>query len=104
MNFFFFHIGELTNINTMMVDSIRKTNPDSCITQVTDHHTLKVEKVDNCLRFDGSKENIMKFRFEAYAKISLEENSENIFLDTDMLVLKKLSSKFGRQIIALDFV
>ena len=35
----------------------------------------------------------MKFRFEAYAKIPLEENSENIFLDTDMLVLKKLSSK-----------
>lgn len=93
MNFFFFHIGDLTNINTMMVDSIRKTNPDSSITQVTDHHTLKLEKVDNCLRFDGNKENIMKFRFEAYAKIPLEENSENIFLDTDMLVLKKLSSK-----------
>ena len=55
MNFFFFHIGDLTNINTMMVDSIRKTNPDSSITQVTDHHTLKLEKVDNCLRFDGNK-------------------------------------------------
>jgi len=93
MNFYFFHIGELTNIQTMMVDSIRITNPDSRIIQVTDHHTLKLEKVDKCLRFDGSKDNIMKFRFDAYSNILYEKNSENIFLDTDMLVLKKLSSQ-----------
>ena len=90
MNIFFFHIGETIEIPKMMVDSIKRTNPGSKIYQITDNHTLIIDQVDECLRFKGNYKNIMKFRFEAYSKIVIDNNKENIFLDTDMLVLKKL--------------
>lgn len=93
MNFYFFQIGNEIDYASLLVNSIRKTNPESKIIQVADLDAPIIKNIDNCLRYKGDKKNICKFRFECYSKIKFEENVENIFLDTDMIVLEKLSPK-----------
>ena len=90
IDFYFFHIGDETDLPYMMINSIRKTNKDSRIFQLTDKKTNKIQITDDCYRFDGNENSIMKFRMEAYSKTLLNQNRFSIFLDTDMLVLKEI--------------
>ena len=91
IDFYFFHIGNDNDLAQMMINSIKFTNKNSKIYQLTDKNTPQIDKVDDCYRFDGNKNNIMKFRMEAYSKTQLNKNRYSLFLDTDMLVLKKLN-------------
>lgn len=93
MNFYFFQTGNEIDYASLLVNSIRKTNPKSRIIQVSDIDTPEIDNIHDCLRFSGDKKNICKFRFDCYSKIDFEKNTENIFLDTDMIVLEELSPK-----------
>ena len=44
---------------------------------------------DEIQRFQGNQENIMYFRAEAYLQANF--NNPTIFIDTDMLVIKKIT-------------
>lgn len=91
INFYFFHVGDDQFLPNMMINSIRKTNINSKIYQLTDRFSPEVKDVDKCYRFDGYIKNIMKLRMEAYSKVKSIENSYSIFVDTDMLVLQKIN-------------
>ena len=64
IDFYFFHIGDETDLPYMMINSIRKTNKDSRIFQLTDKKTNQIKITDDCYRFDGNKNSLMKLRFE----------------------------------------
>lgn len=93
LSFYFFHIGQDIFLPKMLVCSIKISNPLSKIYQITDNDSPEVEKIDGCIRFNGNKENIMKFRMETYASLDVKKNENAIFLDTDMLVVKKINEK-----------
>lgn len=76
----------------MMVDSIKKTNPQSKVIQVTDISSPEVDQIDDCLRFNLNISQLMKFRFEAYSRIKLEKNISNLFIDSDMLIMRPLKN------------
>lgn len=89
VDFAFFHVGEDLTLPTMLVDSIKKTNPYSKIIQLTDFITPQVNFSDEIQRFRGNKENIMYFRSETYLKANFKKPT--LFLDTDMLVIKEIN-------------
>jgi len=91
INFYFFHIGDNISLPKMMVESIRITNVNSQIFQITDRFSPEIKNIDKCFRFDGNIKNIMKFRMEAYSNVELVDNVPALFLDTDMLILKKIN-------------
>lgn len=103
IDFYFFHIGDETDLPHMMINSIRKTNKDSRIFQLTDKNTNQIKITDDCYRFDGNKNSLMKFRMEAYSQTILNQDRFSIFLDTDMLVLKeiKLNNLFKKSDLIL---
>lgn len=103
IDFYFFHIGDQIDLPIMMINSIRKTNKNSRVFQLTDHKTKEIKITDGCYRFDGNTKSIMKFRMEAYSKTLLNKDRFSIFLDTDMLVLKEidLSSIFDKSDLIL---
>ena len=86
INFVFLHVGEDTRPN-LLVKSIRKYFEKSYIYQCTDLASKEVDGVDKVFRYDGDVKNIMRFRLEAFSSLNLEEKA--IYLDTDMLVIKK---------------
>ena len=90
MNIFFLHIGNEIEVADLMVRSIKITNPNFNLIQVTDKVSPEIELVDECLRFDGNTKNIMKFRFEAFSKINLDSKTSNLFIDEDMLIINKI--------------
>jgi len=91
--FYFLHIGGINDIVQMFIQSIRITNPNSKIIQITDTRSEKISFVDNCIRYEGDVSNLMKFRTEAFSKIKFDDNSANIFLDSDMLIIKKINTE-----------
>ena len=93
LNFYFFHIGDDKDLPEMLVHSIKISNSDCKVYQISDYDSPEISKVDKCFRFEGNVSNIMKFRMESYSKINLEKDIPTIFLDTDMLVVKKLNEK-----------
>ena len=93
INFYFFHVGGDVSLPKMLVGSIKISNPKSKIYQITDNDSPELEQLDGCFRFNGIKENIMKFRMETYASINIKKSENAIFLDTDMLVVKELNEK-----------
>ena len=104
IDFYFFHVGNESEQPQMLVNSILKTNVNCKIYQLTDQFTPIVKNIDNCYRYDcENSKNIMKFRMEAYARTNLNKNRFSIFLDTDMLVLKKinLSQQFKNSDVVL---
>ena len=54
MNIFFLHTGNEIEIANLMVRSIKITNPNFNLIQVTDKVSPEIELVDECLRFDGN--------------------------------------------------
>lgn len=89
VNFAFFHVGEDSSIPKMLCESIKKTNPNSDIIQLTDKRTpILGELVTKFLRIDGNKDNMMFLRSKAYQSYKIIKPT--LFLDTDMLVIKEI--------------
>jgi hypothetical protein len=86
--FVFFHVGCDAETPRMLVESIRRANPDAEIIQCTDVSTDAIPGVTNLQRFDGNAENLMIFRLSAFARLNLRHPA--IYMDTDMLVLSRL--------------
>ena len=84
---FVIHKHEEENLN-YFIASIKKHHPESKIFQCTDLVSPKVSGVDEVFRFDIDQNKIMEGRIFAYSKLSLGETS--IYLDTDMLITKKI--------------
>jgi hypothetical protein len=105
MCFVFFHISsDLTTGNempSMLVRSIRKHYLDVEIIQVSDSITPMVDGVSSVFRCDGNLDEIMAYRINAFSKLGLEKKA--IYLDTDMLILKKfnISNIFNNQEVVL---
>jgi hypothetical protein len=94
MNFVFYHIGSDAHLPGMLVQSILKTNPDSDITQVSDCNTKPIAGVTQFVQFDSKKitfDDLCKKRCEFYSQ--LKTQGPTVYIDTDMLVIKKLDPK-----------
>ena len=87
LNFVFFHIGDITQPQLLTL-SIKKFNPDSKIYFITDFSTKDIEGVDEVVRFNLDKDNLMTSRLEAFA--NLELNNPAIYIDTDVLVVRPI--------------
>jgi hypothetical protein len=87
--FCFFHIGHGTDQPQMLVDSIRKFNPNAEIIYCTDIQSPKIDGVTHRLEFTGNPNEIMTFRLKSFADSKIEEPA--IYLDTDMLCLKSFN-------------
>lgn len=87
--FVFFHIGNDISMPKMLVDSINLTNPGADIIQCTDLTTPLVPGITKKLRISGNPNEIMSFRINAFNKAKLLNPA--IYLDTDMLVIKKIN-------------
>jgi hypothetical protein len=92
MNFVFYHSGYNKNLPNLLVQSILKTNPGSDITQVSDRNTKPIAGVTQFVQFDSDKitfNDLCKKRCEFYSQ--LETQGPAAYIDTDMLVIKKLN-------------
>ena len=88
VDFAFFHVGEDFTLPKMLCESIRITNPNSNIIQLTDKRTpILSELVTKYLRVDGNKDELMFLRSKAYQSYNIHKPT--LFLDTDMLVIKE---------------
>ena len=91
VDFAFFHVGEDFTLPKMLCESIRITNPNSNIIQLTDKRTpILSEFVTKFLRIDGNKDNLMFLRSKAYQSYKVDKPT--LFLDTDMLVIKEIDA------------
>jgi len=89
VDFAFFHVGEDFTLPKMLCESIRITNPNSNIIQLTDKRTpILSELVTKFLRVDGNKDNLMFLRSKAYQSYKIDKPT--LFIDTDMLVIKEI--------------
>lgn len=86
--FVFFHSGENIIQPSMLVKSIIRTNPNSEIIQCSDKNTPKIDHVTSLEIFDGNIKNLMSYRISAFAELKIMTPA--IYLDTDMLVVKKI--------------
>lgn len=87
LSFVFFHVGDITQPQLLTL-SIKKFNPDSKIYFITDFSTKDIDGVDEIVRFDLDKDNMMTSRLEAFA--NLELNKPAIYIDTDVLVVRPI--------------
>jgi hypothetical protein len=79
----------------MLVRSIKLSNPNSEILQISDNNTQQVRGVTQLSRFnypttEFNHLEITKHRLECYSQLSFDD-TPTIFLDTDMLVIKKIT-------------
>ncbi len=82
MKFCFFHIGQRIEEPQMLVNSIKKFNPNSEIICCTDRFSPVIQGAHR-LEFDGNPKELMLFRVNAFANSQIMEPT--IYLDTDML-------------------
>jgi len=87
--FVFFHIGEDVETPTMLVQSLRITNPSATILQCSDASTNVVPKVDSVFRGEVDSDYLMLGRLKLFSELKLLQPA--FYLDTDMLVLRRLS-------------
>ncbi len=87
--FCFFHVGEDTHQPSMLVDSIRATNPGSEIILCTDDATPEVAGITKRIEVNCDRAHLMTARLTAFAAAGIETPA--IYLDTDMLVMKPVS-------------
>lgn len=73
------------------VSSIKKNHPNSNIIQCTDLDTPKINGTDIIFREKIDQRKIMEARIFLYSKLKL--NSISIYLDTDMLLVRKIPYK-----------
>jgi hypothetical protein len=89
MKFIFLHVG-LDIRPYFLVQSIRKFFPSATIIQCSDLITEEVKGVDQVFRYNGDINNLMTFRLESFANLDLQ--TSGIYLDTDMLVVRKFET------------
>ncbi len=82
--FVFFHAGADSEVPSMLVDSIRRSNVTATVIQCSDLTSPVVSGVTRVERFDGNPANLMTYRLSAFSRLAL--NTPAIYLDTDMLV------------------
>ena len=84
----FMHIGEQTELPTLMVRSFRRHNPGFRLIQVADPDAPVIDGVDDVVRRPMLDSNIMLFRMRCFAALPVDEPTW--FLDTDMLCVRPL--------------
>ena len=86
--FVFFHVGDDVTLPSMLVDSIRWTQPNAQIVFCTDHLTPHIPLVDMRIEIAGDRNLLMTYRLRAFASARLSQPA--MYLDTDMLVVRPL--------------
>jgi hypothetical protein len=86
--FVFFHVGQDLRQPTMLVHSIRLTNPSAHIIQCTDLETPIVPRTTEVHRAPCDQGRLMMARLDGFSRLKL--TTPAIFLDTDMLVVKQI--------------
>jgi hypothetical protein len=89
--FVFFHSGTESIIPSMLVSSIRVSNPTSKVIQCSDDQTPVISGVDEVHRTQGSAHQMMSLRLRAFSSLALPHPA--IYLDTDMLVMKEIKPR-----------
>jgi hypothetical protein len=89
-NYVFFHVGTDNSQPEMLVQSIRWTDPDSEIIQVSDFNTQEVYGVSKKIEIEGDTSKLMSMRIDAFGAARLQEPA--IYIDTDMLVLSSCTA------------
>ncbi len=85
--FCFFHIGPDISQPQMLVNSIRKFNLEAEIIYCTNDSSPEINGITTRLNFNGNSNQIILFRLKSFASSRINEPA--IYLDTDMLCLKK---------------
>jgi hypothetical protein len=88
INFVFFHVGNVEQPR-LLVKSIRKFNPDSKIYFITDKVTENIDGVNETLRIECDRKNLMTSRLNAFSQLKLNENA--IYMDTDVLLVRPIT-------------
>jgi hypothetical protein len=89
MNIVFLQVGHDPRAQ-VMVNSVKACNPSSRIIQCSDISTAPLYGVDEVFRLSGDVSNLMTFRLEIFAALSLDEPS--VYVDTDMIFMKPLDA------------
>ena len=90
IEFVFFHVGTDLSLPRFLINSIRKTNPESTITQLSDASSPQLTDIDQIYRYEFSHQAMMMARAEAYANLP-PSGAIRVFLDTDMLVVNEIT-------------
>lgn len=88
--FVFMHVGDDVSLVVKLVDSIKKTNPDSRIIMCTDLNTPQVEGVER-REFNIDRAYLMPERWRVFAELNLSEPA--IYMDSDMIVRGAIDAK-----------
>ena len=95
-NIAFVSIGdESHNCADLLVKSIKKTNSNCRIIQISNKEDRNISDIDEKIIFDFKSATFMFNRLESQIAV-LEKFGPTIFLDTDMLVNKDLNAIFDR--------
>ena len=95
-NIAFVSIGDKShNCADLLVKSIKKTNSNCRIIQISNKEDRNISDIDEKIIFDFKSATFMFNRLESQIAV-LEKFGPTIFLDTDMLVNKDLSAIFDR--------
>lgn len=89
-NFAFMQVGTDPRAE-LFVRSVRKTMPQAYIVQCSDADSPEVPGIDKLARHDGNARNLMLFRLECFARLTL--NGPAVYLDSDMLMLRPIDLK-----------
>jgi hypothetical protein len=97
LRFAFFYSGLDIIEASMLTRSIQLSNPECEILQISDQHTAQVPGVTQIIRFDYPTTElnhieITKHRLLCYSRLEFV-NTPTVFLDTDMLVIKKITEE-----------
>jgi hypothetical protein len=90
LNFVIFHVGNIEQPQ-LLVNSIRKFNPNSKIFFITSKTNRGLENVTKILRIKCNPKNLMTSRLKGYQELALNEPA--IYLDSDVLVVRPFSDK-----------
>ena len=90
LEFVFFHVGTDLSLPSFLIKSIRKTNPGSTVTQLSDTSSPQLTDTDRIYRYEFSHQAMMMARAEAYANLPAS-GAMRVFLDTDMLVVNEIT-------------
>jgi hypothetical protein len=93
-DFVFFHIGDTTSPK-LLTKSIKKFNPDSKIFYITDKKNANIDGVTNTIRIDCNPKELMTSRILGFSELKL--NSPAIYIDTDVLIIKKIPNELFNQ-------
>jgi hypothetical protein len=88
MNIVFYHSGTADELVEIFTESVKISNPNSILIQISDQTTPPVKYIDKIIRFAPDERGILLARVFAFS--NFESNSPTWFLDTDMIVKERL--------------